>query len=519
MAGSTAKIEWASNDAAVARTLQSVQNGMDSIARKLDKVEASSKKASKAAADGFGQAGQQATQFVAAVTGIGGALTTAMTVSAALKKEWETLQRQQGKAADANLKLADVLPSTYRQAGGLLSGREVERAVGRISRSTTVDEVRVAQAIGEALAARGATNKQEAMGAISAAEAALRFAPEADAATIASLAGGTTDLQRRFGVSAEQSIGFLSRVGGQARVTSLREQVQNLNPAIGGLTSYGMRPDAAGGLVSVLTGATGDFTGAVSSTASLQLAKQLQDRGYATPEAGIAAMQADAALRESFFKGGRFGGKAMPAASFETRALPAIRELLTGGSPLAGNYAAATREVGSFEQGGATYRQMIEEVNQLESVRLARLKRGFSQAAGELRLGDIVGAEGAITREGLAELLDAGGAGAWESSAALTTFDATTRGGKRGRVGDVAARLRREAESRLRPTERFVPSLGEAPVDMPRPVTADDRRVADTLGRVADLLEDIARTNKDMRDDSRHEEPRVTQPAIAGFGR
>lgn len=382
MAANTAEITWVSKDEALVRTLEKTERGFDQLLRKMDRVEKASVQAGQSVGREFDAATATLKNFAMGMAGVGGLVAGIQIAARTLKQEYDQMVQRQKAALEANQSLADVLPNTFRQFGGLLSAKEVQSAVSRVSGATGVDQVRVAQAIGEAGAARGATTKAEAMQAIAAAEAALRFAPEADPQTIAALAGGTTDLQRRFGVSAEQSIGFLARVGGQARVTSLREQVQNLNPAIGALTQFGMAPNAAGGLVSVLTGATGDFTGAMSRTASVQLVKQLQDRGFATPEQGIAALQADPKLREAFFKGGRFGGKQFEKAAFEAATYASIRELLTGGSALAQNYAAATREVGTFAQGGETYADMVGQVGALRPVQIAGAVRAGTASLG-----------------------------------------------------------------------------------------------------------------------------------------
>ena len=53
MASSKVEIEFSAKDEQVARVLQKTERGMDQIARKLDKVEAASKKAAQATTTGF----------------------------------------------------------------------------------------------------------------------------------------------------------------------------------------------------------------------------------------------------------------------------------------------------------------------------------------------------------------------------------------------------------------------------------------------------------------------------------
>lgn len=456
MAKSSVEIEFTSKDDQITRTLQKTERGLDQIARKLDKVEQASKKSAQATTAGFENATSTLTKFGTAIVGMGAITTGVRQAAELLRKEYEILIKRQDAALGENVKLADVLPSVFRQAGGLLTAQQVTKAVDKGAAATGVDRVKVAGAIGEALAARGATNAREAQGAIDAAIAAVKFAPEADPSTIANLAGGTTDIQRRFGVSPEQAIGFLARVGGQARVTSLREQVQNLNPAIGNLNTFGMSPQAAGGLVSVLTGATGDFTGALSSTAAVQLAKQLTDRGFATPEQGIAALQADPALRDAFLKGGEFGGKKFEKATFEAKAYASIRELLTAGSKLSKNYVSATREVGSFQQGGRTYEDMIKQIGQIQSVLLATGQRQGATGVQGMLLQQTPAARTAAARNNLMnaiEAIDFIGADLPVRYGRRTSFEAQMAlGGVEPET--VAARLLRDTKRFLAPEQK-----------------------------------------------------------------
>lgn len=425
-------------------------------------------------------------------TGVGTAIAGIHAAAQVLRAEWENLKRRQEDAASKNLSLAEVLPGTLRAAGGLLSAEQVETSVSTIAQETNVDAVTVARAIEDALAARGATNQAEAQSAIDAARAALRFAPEADAGTVSALAGGTTDIQRRFGVDAETAIGFLARVGGQARVTSLREQVQNINPAVGAITAFGGTAAEAGGLVSTLTGLTGDFTGAQSATASIQLAKQLEDRGFGSTMEGLRALQADPELRRRFFEGGKFNGKKFTKATFEARAFPFIRQLATGGSAEAQNLDASIREVGSFRQGRATYSSIIDEQNSLQSVQLANLQRALSSGANQISRADTGGATAAITREGLQKILQASGSSAALGQKTLMTqFELATGGGESAAPEYLATQFRRQARGLTAETE-FV---GRSAVR--REVSDEDRALAEVLGRVAAALDNFSEQQKE----------------------
>jgi hypothetical protein len=92
MAGSTAEINWTSNDAQVLRTFQKVERGFDEIARRMDRVEKASNRAAQSAAGGWDKVIGSLRSTAAALIGGGSVLTAINMVSEANRKALEDAQ-------------------------------------------------------------------------------------------------------------------------------------------------------------------------------------------------------------------------------------------------------------------------------------------------------------------------------------------------------------------------------------------------------------------------------------------
>ncbi|MFB6320790.1 hypothetical protein [Saccharicrinis sp. FJH54] len=469
---SSTEIVFDSTDKGIASTFEKISRNQDLLAQKLDRTAKASERGAKAAEKGWRRVGD-------VLIGGGGILFATDMIRRGTQQaiaEFERLKSIQKEAAGANLELGKVLPQTVRNAAGLLSAKEVESRVSEISLDTGVKSATIAKALGDAFSARGATNKAEAEEAVAAVRAAARFAPEQDAGSLASLAGASVDVTRRFGTTPEQSIGFLQNVGQQSRVVDLQSLVQNVAPAVGNLTADGETAQGAGALVSVLTSATGDFTGASSGTAALQLDKQLRKIGHNNFEAGIAALQADPAARAAF----------LADSSFEAKAEPAIRALLDPASQLAREFEAARVSIGNFKQGAETYHNQIADVNRLESVQVARLDRAREAGVDRLKLSNVGGATAAVSRQFLEEVNLAAGNSRVDSFLSEAAAELETGGAPT--VAAVESRIRRQG-GLLRSPKMVGGGFNVSAFEVE--ATAEEKRTGDLLVQIADTLREI----------------------------
>ncbi len=515
MGTGSVKIEFNAEDADLLRSFKKQNQEILKNFNALTQLAEAGEKAGNKTKNSVDAASRSLRQFLGAVTGIGSVVGGIAAVAAQLRREFENIVQRQKTAADRQVDFADSLSQAIRNAGGLLTGTEVEQATLRISEETSVTPNKVAQSLGAALSARGATTKEQANEAVRATQAALTFAPELDAEGAASLAGVAIDVSKRFGVSPEKAIGFVQNVGSLARVTDLPNLVQNVAPAVNNLTQFGFTPQEAGSLVTTLTQGTGDFSGNLSATAAINFSDSLRERFPGQdPVDVIDQLRADPKLRKAFLEGGRIGGKKFGAASLgRGKAKPTIEALLTEGTLFARQFDEGIGKIGTFDQGLETFRSTIDEINSVGAVTNARLRRIFETGAQQLSIVDTSGGKASITRAGLEEVLRASGATDAQVRSTLAVFELDGGISERLPVEHAQELFRNRIESlrNPRPIDPFATNeLGESRVRLDP--SQKDLEFAGTLERINKALDKLA-------DDSRPQNVKVINDKNRGRSR
>lgn len=513
MASNKAEIQWSSNDAAVVRTMQKMERNLDTLARKMDNVERSSKKAAETTSVGMEAAALKVKDFVVGMTGVGSVMSAALASAQLLKAEWEEMKQKQQLAADANIALAPAMSALGRASGGLLSSGALEREVANLAKQTGTRQVRVATLWEQAVSAKGPTTKDEMMDLGKLVRAALQFAPEESDETLAMMVGGAADLQRSQGWTAEQAIGFFESAGNVGRVANIRHQASNTIPGVTALVSFGAQAAEAAAIVGTLTRETGDFTGASSRTAALMLAKQIEDRGLGSPMEGIRAMQQNPELRDRFLKGGKFGDQDFAKATFEAAYFPVVRNLLTGQTREALSLETSIREVGGPAESQEAFESVIQRTNSLGSVQINQQRRRLEAEAENLHIQNLRAAESAVNRQGVGPLLAAGGVSIIDRTVSATLAELRSQGNLSNE--QVAAGLRRRAAAleATETTQYFSAGMaGSVPVTAPRTPSQQDLETADSFRRTADSLESIRRNT-----DPTNKAPTVRVPPAANL--
>lgn len=514
MANNKASIDWATNDTAVVRSMETMERTLGAMVRKLDEVEKSSKKANDTTASGLDASAMKVKDFVVAMTGVGSVMAAATQAAQLLKAEWEAFKQRQGQAADANVSMAGAMSELSRAGGGLFSSKELETQVSRIASEVGAKQTRVAMLWEQAVSAKGPTTRGEMAQLGDLVRAGLQFAPTTDDQTLALMIGGAADLQRSQGLTAEQAIGFFEMAGNVGRVSKIQHQATNMAPAIDSLTKFGASRAEAAALFGTLTRETGDFTGASSRTAALMLAKQIEDRGLGTPMEGILAMQRDPELRDRFLKGGKFGDQEFAKASFEAAYFPTIRALLTGGSREANVLATSVGEVGDARDAQLAFADSVARTNALSSVQVFKQQNMYDAATDSIFVGNVRGAKSAVNREGLAKMLAAGGVNQIDQNITTTLIDALGE----GYVSQerVSSELRRRASqmSATSTTQYYSAGMaGTGAVTVPRTPSDQDMIVADVFNNVADKLDKMVENTTPLKEGAGA--PRVRPPAAA----
>lgn len=498
MAGNSVNIKVTGDDRDVLTMWQRQLAEISKQQQKLASLGASGKRSARQVKTGFDSALGTLGKFTAAITGVGGVVGGISLAARQLFVEFQRIKELQQTDADKQVQFEQSLVQAVRNAGGLLKGEEVKQIALNLEKETGVAPAKIADAISSALSARGPTNKAQAQEAIKATSAALRYAPELSAEESAYLAGAGIDVSKRYGFNPEQSIGFLQNVGSLARITNLNDLAQNVAPAVNNLSQFGNTPQQAGSLVSAVTQGVGDFTGRMSGTAVVQLAKQLRDRGVGTSTAeGISILQNDPELRKKFLEGGRFNGEKFPKASFEAKADPTIRDLLNPQSFIAQSYQQGIGKIGGAGEAQNTYNNLISENEKI--TRTSRIRRQTQAAADTANIKDEIGGLAASVRENLSKALDSANFSDLQKKIVIGKFEAQTFAGQNSPL-EVGKALLQQEQKRLLTTERTVSAgVGAPGVTVRDKITEAEQKSADVLNRFEKILEQFIQEQKQLR--------------------
>lgn len=153
------EIEWTSKDEQLVRTLQRTEQGMESLMRKMDKVEGASRKAAATTETGFEKATKKITGMATALIG-GGSLLTAIDM---IKRANEELIRSADEAAK---KQEDLFKAFRGQAGlSAIEGEEARRWILANAEKNAVSS-EVAKAAAGGLVSAGFSTKDSTVGGL-----------------------------------------------------------------------------------------------------------------------------------------------------------------------------------------------------------------------------------------------------------------------------------------------------------------------------------------------------------------
>jgi hypothetical protein len=339
------------------------------------------------------------------------AMSAGSRIVATLRREYERMLEAQGKAAGAHLGLAAAQEQAAFNLGDdpTLTIETLFSEVKKTASELGMNEADLTAAVSDALSARGDANAGQALRSVQAAAKLRRFAPE----ELPGLSASALDISKGTGLDLEQSLGFLLMTGTQSRVTNMKDLSENIAPAIVGGMQMGARMDTSAALVAALSQGGVDPTGRTSRTGQTALLAQAREFGRATSgffqqdqsaEQVIQIMLQNPAVAEQFLGSKKLGGF---GATFEKKMAPAVEALFTPGTAVNRQFFNARGEFGKDPQ--VRYDQTVQQIGQLESVQVARLKQNLDAQTNQLQLSNLRGAAGAVIREGLAEVEQAVG--------------------------------------------------------------------------------------------------------------
>ncbi len=227
---------------------------------------------------------------------------------------------------------------TNFKADDTITDEQLDKKVlaGAKETGTSVDIF--SQAFGPALSAKGSASNQFAFDAT---KAALEFTRDPDEA--AALTGAVGDFAK-FGESKAPKaiLGFLSGTQKSARMLSVNQLAKSSTPAVNAVRQTGNSVEESMELFVTLANLSADQTGETSSSALINLSQKLEKAGVAgnTTTERIQTLQQNPELREEF----------LSSNSFEAKATPAIKAMLSADPEAMKELEAAKQGIGSLDE-------------------------------------------------------------------------------------------------------------------------------------------------------------------------
>lgn len=409
------KFTATSNFSKVEGDLRKIQRENIKLREEIRKVATESKKGSEEGRRGQQNLSRAVSGGVQSLARQAAAYLSVQAAIQAVNQELEKRIRLENESTSTQIKVADAQAKAIRNLGDV-TDKQAKQFLGRVeglARSTGIKREQLLAASSDVLSATGG-NRQQTLDILRQAGPLLRD----DQAQLGEFGGAVADLQRATGVKdVKQAIGLVLSTQGQARITGL-EGFTNAAPALAAVTGTDSSGDAVraarqgGALFSAIGAQTADKKGAVSKTATIALATQLQrflpeedivrpgqetikGTGLSTLFERIEALQKDATLRQKFLFGDKDRGIA--AASFEKEAQTPIRRLLSDpnsaeAQSLRAAFAKISLDAGLVEQ---KQRQLTGLTAQLST---ASAQRQLDVAVEGRQSEDIAGSRRALAR-------------------------------------------------------------------------------------------------------------------------
>lgn len=499
LAGNRVEIQIVGDDAEMLRAWQRQRKETDKLAAKLDKVGRAGKRSGRQVKSGFDSALGTFGKFAGAITGIGGAVGGVALAANQLYAEFRRIKELQQTDASKQIEFEKSLVNAIRNAGDFFTGKEIKATTLKLSGETGVSPKIIADVISSTLSKRGATNKEQALEAISGTKAALKFAPELDAEGAAILAGSSVNISKKTGYSPQEAIGLAQNVSALASITSPELIAKNVTPALNALLEFKNTPQQAGSLIAAITQGSEDSTGERSRTAAIQLAKQIEERGIGGSTAeGLRMIQQDPELRKRFFEGGEFNGKKFPGASVEATAYTTVKQLANANSDLAKSYIAGIDQVGGQKEARERYEKTVSQVRSVTPT--SRQAREAAAAADIANIKDEVGGRAANARNTLNKALDAANYSDYRRKMLLGRFEFGSSAGQE-EPEKIALEIIKRERKRLESTVDMSGNGGLGSiVPLERKVSKEDRFSADQLRNFEEILSKEAKEFQNVKE-------------------
>lgn len=267
-------ITFAARDKETQQVIDKMNDRLQKVEARLEKMKKVSKEASTEASTGFSKSNEVMGRMSATITGAISGLLSMRAAVRAIGEEWDATAKKQNAVRMASLDPAMALRSAIfaMEDDATVTGATLESKLTEIAKKNKVDFGIAARVFEQASSAKGSGTNQDVINAMEA-SFAKGVTNESEAATLAirnlnlSKVSGTTDMAVNMGIQQE--------LGSASMVKDFEAIGESLVPAVIGLTKLGATVEEASELVSATTHMITDKEGDVAARSIQILAQQV----------------------------------------------------------------------------------------------------------------------------------------------------------------------------------------------------------------------------------------------------
>lgn len=427
-------IKFTVEDAAAFRAWQRQQAAAAKMKQELERLKNSGAAAGQAVARFAGNAGREVFGAVAALTGIGGAVSAIMAVANQLRVEVANIRSRQTEAGGTQVEFGVAISQSLKNLGGLMDPIEFRQQIIDAAERAGQGQSTMAVVVGSALAGVGASTLEEAKQVIKSGEMAAKVYAELETPEKGIAAGGMAAIKRSAKLSDEEAAGLMLATGQQHRSETTQALITNVIPDIPKLMKMNFTAQEAAGFLSSFSQMMGDKEGTTSGTAAIITAKELAERYPEIPTAmgRLQKVQSSPEEYKKYMEGGKYHGRKFgEAAMGRGEAYTTVRGLMRGDASEVGDLKSRIESIGGQDKWSALTKQTISEANKIPEVVTMKIQQMLKSTTSGLQLADMSGGTGGIARDNLKDILKASGLSDIETQASMAKFEWTTGlGGK-----------------------------------------------------------------------------------------
>ncbi len=385
----------------VVQALQQQAALIDKATQRLDQMGKKGEQAGRQGSASFGGMARNVAAVGQELFGVGSALDAVKNTMALLRSEYEQIQAGRAQANATQTTIAQKQRAAALNFG-VKDAELMNRFADEIVAKSGAEKGAVLDALSAGASFKGTRSLEDVRDAVL---ASAMLDPNDAAGLITSTKGNLTQMKAGGG-TAEEIAGFQMRLKQSSPVVTNQDFANNLAPGLGNLIQSGVSAQESAALLALLGHATGDATGAMTRTSSVQLVNQLKRfvPQANTLEEQISAIQENPALRKellgaldpSFSAGlteeqksqilsGDLSGVPKMNLTGEAQSLPAFVSLLSDPKELQ-KFRQFKQDVGTLEGSDKFFNDSITAINQLPE-QVAQAQR--NQMAGQVRQAEL----------------------------------------------------------------------------------------------------------------------------------